>query len=49
MAKEVNDECEDYYNSWESLYGSNGELTIDFNMDLSEWTIIGATAKNVEA
>lgn len=47
VAEETIQENKDYYNSWDSLIGSNGELVVTFDLDITEWVIIGATAKNV--
>lgn len=47
IAEEVIKENQDYYNSWNSIFGANGELTVTIDMDVSEWTYIGLTNKNV--
>lgn len=47
VAEEVIKENEDYYDSWDSIIGSNGQPAITFDMDITEWTLIGATNKNV--
>lgn len=47
VAKETKEEISDYYNTWESVYGANGEVVPDISMDVTEWVLAGATCKNL--
>lgn len=47
VAKEAKEEIATYYQSWDSVYGANGELTVNLDMDVTQWVLAGATNKNI--